>query len=122
VRPWLPLGDLAACNVESQRSDPASVLTLVRRLIALRRQEPDLHAGAYRPLAAPEGVWAWSRGDRHFVALNMTDARVDVPGLAGTVQVSTAGERSGQAVTGSRTLDPWEGIIGVMTAPAPTAR
>ena len=28
VTPWLPLGDVAACNVETQRDDPTSVLSL----------------------------------------------------------------------------------------------
>ena len=28
--PWLPFGDLAACNVAAQREDPDSVLHLVR--------------------------------------------------------------------------------------------
>ena len=38
AEPWLPLAeDWAACNVESQRSDPGSMLTLYRRLLALRR-------------------------------------------------------------------------------------
>src|SRR3712207_216353 len=35
ARPWLPLGDAGACNVADQRSDPGSVLHLVRDLIAL---------------------------------------------------------------------------------------
>ena len=30
VKPWLPLGDVGACNVETQRSDPSSVLALTR--------------------------------------------------------------------------------------------
>ena len=40
-RPWLPLGiDYADQNVEQQRGDPTSMLSLYRRLIALRRQSP----------------------------------------------------------------------------------
>ncbi len=35
VVPWLPFGDLAACNVEEQRADPDSMLNLARDLIAL---------------------------------------------------------------------------------------
>ena len=45
VRPWLPFGDLAACNVEDQRSDPGSMLHLARDLIALRGATPDLQLG-----------------------------------------------------------------------------
>jgi alpha-glucosidase len=51
--PWLPLSaDFRRENVESQRADPASILNLYRRLIALRRSSRVLTAGAYRPLAA----------------------------------------------------------------------
>ena len=68
VRPWLPLGDVDACNVEAQRSDPDSVL-----LFVARTHRPATSADgrpAHRVLlgaAAPEGVWAWNRGERHFV-------------------------------------------------------
>ena len=64
VRPWLPLGDVEGTNVESQRSDPDSMLHLARDLIALRRRSADLRLGDYRTLDAPDGVWAWSRGEQ----------------------------------------------------------
>src|SRR5207249_2156317 len=67
VEPWLPLGDLGR-NVAAQRADPGSTLNLCRDLIALRRRTPDLHAGAYTTLEAPEGAWAWRRGDSTCVA------------------------------------------------------
>ena len=41
----------AACSVEAQRDDPRSMLALHRRLLALRRAEPALHAGSWA--AAP---------------------------------------------------------------------
>jgi alpha-glucosidase len=110
VRPWLPFGDVHACNVEAQRADPASVLTLARALIGLRRREADLHAGSYRTRPAPEGVWAWNRGDRHFVVVNMTDGPVVLPEVVGTLEISTDGARAGEPVEG--TLAPWEGVIG----------
>ncbi len=37
VRPWLPMGDPAACNVADQEDDPDSVLSFCRRAIAARR-------------------------------------------------------------------------------------
>jgi alpha-glucosidase len=73
VRPWLPLSDLALHNVESQRSDPDSMLMLARDLIALRRRTPDLHGGEYETLEAPDDVWAWRRGERTAVVVNMSD-------------------------------------------------
>jgi alpha-glucosidase len=46
-RPWLRLGpDIATRNVEAQRRDPGSVLSLFRRLIALRAATPALQVGA----------------------------------------------------------------------------
>ena len=95
--PWLPLGDTAACNVASQREDPASTLHLVRDLIALRRREPGLRTGAYRSLPASEGVWGYARGDKHAVALNLgrEPARLE---LAGTVIIGTDRSRDGEPV------------------------
>ena len=82
---WLPLGDAGARNVADQRADPGSVLHLVRDLIALRRERADLRGGAYATLPAPDGAWAWRRGDGTAVALNLSDAPVTVDGLDGTV-------------------------------------
>ena len=39
-KPWLPIAaDVATVNVEAEQADPKSMLTLYRRLIALRRAE-----------------------------------------------------------------------------------
>ena len=35
----------------------------MRDLIALRRERADLRAGAYATLPAPDGAWAYARGD-----------------------------------------------------------
>ena len=50
-------------NVEAQRDDPGSLLSLYRRLLALRRSEPDLLSGAYRTLEADDRVLRFARGD-----------------------------------------------------------
>jgi alpha-glucosidase len=118
VRPWLPFGDVHAYNVEAQRSDPDSVLTLARALIALRSGEADLRTGSYRTRPAPVGVWAWSRGDRHFVALNMSDEPVVVTEVEGTIRVGSGAPRTGELVEGELALAPWEGVIGA-TLPEP---
>jgi len=74
AEPWLPLaGDWPTRNVEAQRADRGSILWLYRDLLALRRRTPALERGAFRELAAPEGVLAWERlfaGSRAWVALN----------------------------------------------------
>jgi alpha-glucosidase len=122
VQPWLPLGDVHTTNVEDQRSDEASVLTFTRDLIALRRQEPDLHAGAYRTLDAPDGVWAWGRGERAFVVVNMADDAARVPGITGTLRLGTDRTRAGEVVDGNLELGPWEGVIGASEPPPSTTR
>ena len=75
----LPLSaDAPGKSVDAQRADPASLLALYRRLLALRRARPALHAGTYAPLdRTPEHVFAFTRtdgADRVLVALNFGDA------------------------------------------------
>ena len=109
--PWLPFGDLAACNVAAQREDPASTLHFVRDLIALRRRTRDLSAGAYATLDAPDGAWVYRRGDGFAVAVNLSDAAVSIDGLAGRVAIGTDRARDGAAVAGGLELRPWEGVV-----------
>jgi alpha-glucosidase len=111
AEPWLPFGDIGACNVEDERRDPDSMLSLCRDLIGLRAAVPDLRAGGYTRVAAEGGLWAWRRGERVIVALNLGDdlSRLDV--ADGIVRISTRRERDGVRVAGSFTLDPWEGAI-----------
>ena len=96
--PWLPFGDLAACNVAAQREDPGSVLHLVRDLIALRRRHPELTSGSYAALPAPAGAWAWRRGERFAVALNLSDAEVALDGVRGRVALATDRARDGEEI------------------------
>jgi alpha-glucosidase len=74
--PWLPLGhDYEHCNVESETGERGSMLTLYRRLIALRRTEPALSVGSYVPIFAEGDVLAYIReaeGRRWLVALNLS--------------------------------------------------
>jgi alpha-glucosidase len=112
AEPWLPFGDLSV-NVADQRADPASVLHLVRDLIALRRAGADLRTGAYEQLEAPVGAWAYRRGDRVTVALNLSDAPVSVPGVRGAVAVGTDRARDGEVVGDAVALAPWEGVVVV---------
>jgi alpha-glucosidase len=109
--PWLPFGDPAERNVEGQRDDPESHLILVRDLIALRRERPELRAGSYASLPAPGGCWAWRRGDGVVAAVNLSDADVTVEGIEGTVLVATSRARDGEAVTGSLRLGAWSGAV-----------
>ncbi len=112
AQPWLPLSTQPGVTVEEQRNDPGSMLRLCRDLIVLRRSEPDLSAGDYKPLPAPDGLWAFQRGERFVVVLNLSDraGAVDVS-PSGRIRLSTRRERDGEAVTGAVEVGPWEAVV-----------
>jgi alpha-glucosidase len=109
--PWLPLGDHGRCNVADQRRDPRSTLHLCRDLIALRRANEDLRRAPYEPLAARGGLWAWRRGERFVVVVNMSDDPADLSEVAGQVRISAARDRDGERVTAPLELRPWDALV-----------
>jgi alpha-glucosidase len=121
--PWLPLADdWRGRNVAVQRDEPASMLSLYRRLIDLRRREPALTAGSYTPVEAQGDVLAFLRtqGEQRFlVALNLgPEAAAFSPGelpgggvLKGRIAISTHPARDGHAVSGSLELRGAEGVL-----------
>jgi alpha-glucosidase len=113
VEPWLPFGDHALRNVDEQRADPASTLNLCRDLIAARGELPDLRSGGYETVAAPPGVWAWRRGERVAVAVNLSRRPSTVRGLEGAIRLATRGGREAEPVQGGLRLRPWEGAMVV---------
>ena len=82
-----------------------------RDLIALRREVADLTAGGYASLQAPEGVWAYRRGDGHVVVLNLSPAEATVEGIEGTVALATDSARDGETVPGALALAPSQGAV-----------
>ena len=137
--PWLPIGSEAPLvNVAAQRDDPASMLSLYRRLIWHRKGSAPLLHGSYRSLAAPEGVFAYLRevpGESLLVALNFTDGKVRFeavaavaggaavgraaggpaadPPMSGTLELSTDSARPANVQVSLRllTLGPNEGVV-----------
>ena len=73
-RPWLPPIDPEKRNVEAERGNPASLLELYRRLIALRREL----AGDFQLLEAVPEVVSFRRGP-HVVAVNTGPGEVPAP-------------------------------------------
>jgi alpha-glucosidase len=75
-RPWLPIADDSpTVNVAAQTNDPTSMLTLHRKLIALRRAHPALAVGAYRLVYTDTDLLVYDReadGHRIRVALNLS--------------------------------------------------
>ena len=79
--PWLPFGD-PRINVADQLRDPASLLSLYRRLLRFRRGSDALRFGTYRPVdGTPETVFAYLREgetERLLVALNFGGDAVEL--------------------------------------------
>jgi alpha-glucosidase len=112
--PWLPLGD-PAVNVAAQRDDTHSMLTLHRRLLALRHGSLALSAGAYEPVQADGDVLAYLRtGDdgRWLVGLNLGQGagRLDLA-VRGRVELATTPDRDGERVEGGLDLAGEEGVV-----------
>ena len=108
--PWLPFGN-DGNYVADQRRDPGSPLHLTRDLIALRRSLADLRRGGQHTLHRDRATWAYRRGDRTTVALNLAPEPRAVPGVAGRIELSTLREREGSLVRDRLELRPQEGVI-----------
>lgn len=120
IKPWLPIGDARLGSVADQRADPASLLSLCRELLMLRRGENVIEVAAYEPLAAPVGQWVYRCGSLT-VAANFTDAEVDCPAMdkAEVLLFTEATRRSdGHGAPGK--LGPWQGAIFRVPAPSST--
>jgi alpha-glucosidase len=109
VEPWLPIGSRDR-NVAAQRDDPHSILMLTRDLIALRRHR-GLLTGAYEPLEAPPGVWAFLRGGGALVALNLGDEPARIDGVEGAIVLCTDRTRDGEGVRGGLGLGPRQAVV-----------
>ncbi len=111
VEPWLPLGDVGACNVEDQMADQDSMVHLARDLIALRRAVPALQTGSYRSMATTPGAWAWSRDERLVVLASLCDEPASLGGITGTVRLGTDRSREGEEVDGTVVVSGWEAVV-----------
>jgi alpha-glucosidase len=116
--PWLPLGaDHATRSVEAQKHDACSMLALTRALLDLRRREPGLSLGDWTQVDVAGEVLAYARtrGERRVtVVLNLAPAprtvRFAAP-LGGRIALSTAAERSRDAIADRLELAGDEGVI-----------
>ena len=114
--PWLPLNaDWPTRNVAAEAADPASMLTLHRQLLALRRAHPALALGEVKVLAVEGDVLAYERrlGDgRLLVALNVGHeaASAALPAGDWAPLLSTLAGLPAPA-SGTLALRPDEGVI-----------
>jgi hypothetical protein len=114
--PWLPIGEVGSVNVADQRGDARSMLSLYRRLLTLRREEPALAVGDWAPIRARGGVLAYERmapGRRFIVALELAGepAGIDLEGETGRIVLSTELDRVDEPVRGTIALRRDEGVI-----------
>jgi alpha-glucosidase len=109
VEPWLPIGDRSR-NVAAQRDDLNSILTLTRDLIALRKHRL-LLTGAYEPVEAPAGVWAFYREGGALVAANLGETAAVLEDVTGAIVIGSDRSRDEEVVEGTLELGPREAVI-----------
>lgn len=118
-KPWLRLPEnYGRTNVKVQQDDPFSMLTLYRRLIKLRQQEPALHIGDYLPVYSDKQVLSYVRQakeQRFLVVLNMSHRTCHFKPehfeFKGAIEVACDPEREGVSVSNSFSLGGDEGVI-----------
>jgi alpha-glucosidase len=119
--PWLPLvADAERLCVERQAADPASTLSLVRRLAAERRRAPALQTGGQRFVDAATDVLAWLRegdGDRLLAAVNFATTasplapREELPSPATLVLSTDPARPVGEVQPADLELAPSEAVL-----------
>jgi alpha-glucosidase len=112
--PWLPLGEHAAVNVASALSDSVSMLSLYRRLLALRREQAALTAGPLETVAAVGDILTYERRDRETrlaIVLNLGHQARQVPIDKARVVLSTFLDRADESVDGAISLRAAEGVV-----------
>jgi alpha-glucosidase len=111
AKPWLPFGEQGT-DVAAQSADPQSMLTLYRRLIALRKTSPALLHGAVGEVQADGTVLSYERQapeQRIAVYLNLGDAAQTVHVPPGRILFSSNGHHD--AVAAPLTLAAAEGMV-----------
>jgi alpha-glucosidase len=121
--PWLPLAaDYQHHNVERQRQEPTSMLSLHRQLIALRRSEPALSVGTYTPVVSDGDILAYIReaqGKRFLIVLNLGQHSGQLSLAAtgpGQIVVATETGRTQQRVADRLLLAGDDGVVIALDA------
>jgi alpha-glucosidase len=112
--PWLPLGeDSSSINVAGQQQDPGSILSLYKKLIALRKSHPALVVGKSDELHVEKNILRFRRSgvEEIEVILNMTQEEMTVRTPAGLVLVGTRIGHKSEATAGMATLQGGEGLV-----------
>jgi alpha-glucosidase len=75
-------------TAERQAGLEASMLSLYRDALRIRRSEPALQDGPLRWLNDSFGVLAFARGDGFICVLNLSDSAIELPGHAALLLAS----------------------------------
>jgi alpha-glucosidase len=120
IKPWLRLSlDYKRVNVKTKKNDTYSHLTLYKRLIELRQNEPSLMMGNYKPVYADTQALAYIRqaqGERAFlIVLNLSHRpcylKLQHMEIKGIVVLATSQEWEGTPVSSNIQLGGDEAII-----------
>jgi alpha-glucosidase len=106
---WLPQpSGWSRLSVEAERDDPASMLSLYRSALALRRREPGLGDGPMSWLESPAEVLAFGRPGGFVCVANLSDSPVKLPAHRGVLLASSPaqnGQIAPDTAVWLRTLD-----------------
>jgi alpha-glucosidase len=118
ARPWLPIAEnYSVDNVETERRDPGSMLSLYRALLALRRSRATLSIGDYASFDAPPDVLGYLRTHgvrRDAVLLELGGKRTRVPLPAGAERASVLLSTHSSSPAGTAfeaVLEPNEAVV-----------
>ncbi|GIH68444.1 glycoside hydrolase family 13 protein [Sphaerimonospora thailandensis] len=89
---WLPMpAQWRDLSVEAQLRDGASMLSMYRAALAIRRGRPDLGDGPLTWLDGPPGTLAFTRGGSFVCVLNMTHEWVGIGAAPGELLLASGG-------------------------------
>jgi len=123
--PWLRVDrSYPSVNVNMERDQRQSMISLYKRLIDLREKEPSLTYGEYRPVYSDNQMIAYIReasGAAPFlIVLNLSHRPCHFKSrhspIKGKVEISTSADLEGTEVNGAISLSGDEGIVVRLSA------
>ena len=119
VEPWLPVApNFQSKNVQAESQDPTSMLSLYRKLIHLRKQQPALQSGSYKALSLDvNDCFVFERAlaeDCFLIVLNFSEKALDLklPEFSqGRIVLSTYLDRNERVASADLSLRENEGVI-----------
>jgi len=127
AKPWRSVNkEFQTLNVDTQSSQPESLLALYKQLIALRREHPALAHGAYLPVdSGNNGVYAFLRQTQQqslLVVINLTNKPVSEYALAANHSALSGTSQAFDLITQSQSPVKAEAsTVGKFTAFKPLA-